>query len=237
MVIFYRKAVSNIKTKNVDFVVGTTKYFSGPKPIECPHCGSYVSPVLRNVAGYTYEDSKVIYLSTFRGDCCSKDFFGLYDIRTSTGLGSLLIIYPSHKSILLPDAIHKISPRFVSMYEQCYIAEQNGHLELAGTGFRNAIEILVKDFAISELGHTQTEVVKKKLADAIKTYLPSIDLQQSADVVRILGNDYTHYNQKYDDVSFPILKAYVDIFIKSIETTYLIKHPPVPTQFKSSETE
>ena len=232
--------MNTIKTKHVNFVVSTTTYFAGPKPIECPHCGSFVSPVLRNVTGFTYSGNKVIYLTTFQGDCCHKDFFGLYNIVPSTSSipdGSLLTIYPSYKSILLPDAIHKISPRFVSMYEQCYVAEQNGHLELAGTGYRNAIEILVKDFAINELGHSQAEVVKKKLADAIKTYLPSIDLQQSADVVRILGNDYTHYNQKYDDVSFPILKAYIDIFIKSIETTYLIKHPPVPTQFKSSETE
>lgn len=229
-----------IKTKHVNFLVNGTNYFVGPKPIECPYCGSFVSPVLRNVTGFTYSDNKTIYLTTFRGDCCNKDFFGLYDIipsASSIANGSLLTIYPSHKSQLLPDAIHKISPRFVSLYEQCYIAEQSGHLELAGTGYRNAIEILVKDFAINELGNSQPEVAKKKLADAIKTYLPSIDLQQSADVVRILGNDYTHYNQKYDDVSFPVLKAYVEIFIKSIETTYLIKHPPIPTQFKFSENE
>lgn len=227
-----------IKTKVVNFIADSTFYFEGPMPIECPHCGSFVSPVIRNVTGFNYRSDRTIYCVTFKGDCCTKDFFGLYDIDNHSGSprkGEILTIYPTTKSYQLPKAIHEISPRFIEMYEQCYAAEQNGHLDLAGSGYRNALEILVKDFAINELGHSPNEVTKKKLADAIKSYLPSIDLQQSADVIRILGNDYTHYEQRYDDVMFPILKAYVDIFIKSIETTYLIKHPPVPTQFKTLE--
>lgn len=121
------------------------------------------------------------------------------------------------------------------MYNQCFSAEQKGHLELAGSGYRNAIELLVKDYAINELGYKKEEVVKKKLAASIKAYLPSIDLKQSADIIRILGNDYTHYEQLYAEDTFAILKQYLEIFIKSIETAYLIKHPKIKTQFQEKE--
>lgn len=222
-----------MKTVKCDITCGSTNYFSGPKPVECPHCGAFVAPVIRNVSGFNYTSGKYIYMVTFRGNCCDTDFFVLYDVAKPNG--KLISIYPNSQSVNLPEAIHNISPRFIEMYDQCYAAEQKGHLELAGSGYRNALEVLVKDYAITELKHPRDEVVKKKLASAIKTYLPSIDLKQSADVVRILGNDYTHYEQHYTTESFAILKQYIEIFIKSIETAYLIKHPKIKTQFQETE--
>lgn len=222
-----------MKTKTVKIIYNSISHFTGPRPIECPHCGAYIEPSLRHLTSFNYCDNTYVSLCVFRGNCCCKDFFVLYDVNNSNG--KLLSIFPGSISPSLPDCIHKISPRFVDMYNQCFTAEQNGYLELAGSGYRNALEILIKDYAINELKHPYEEVVKKKLATAIKTYLPSIDLKQSADVVRILGNDYTHYEQHYTDESFAILKQYIEIFIKSIETTYLIKHPKVKTQFQEEE--
>jgi len=42
--------------------------------------------------------------------------------------------------------------------------------------------------------------------------------------VRVLGNDYTHYERKYDEVEFTVLKQYLNIFIATIDAKYLIKH-------------
>lgn len=68
---------------------------------------------------------------------------------------------------------------------------------------------------------------KKKLFDAISQYLNQPDLINTADVVRILGNDYTHYKRKYPQHDFELLKGYMDIFLKQIEVQYMINHPPV----------
>lgn len=222
-----------MKTKNVKIAYNSTIHFTGPRPIECPHCGAYIEPTLRSLQSFNYYGNKDIYFAVYRGNCCSKNFFVLYNVEASKG--EFLSVFPNSISPSLPNCIQKISPRFVDMYNQCFSAEQNGHLELAGSGYRNALEILIKDYATNELKHPYEEVVKKKLATAIKTYLPSIDLKQSADVVRILGNDYTHYEQHYTEESFVILKQYIEIFIKSIETAYLIKHPKVKTQFQEEE--
>lgn len=72
----------------------------------------------------------------------------------------------------------------------------------------------------------ESQVSKMKLIESISRYL-SKDLANSADVVRILGNDYTHYKRKYPEIDFEILKKYMDIFIQQMEVSYMIKNPPV----------
>lgn len=98
---------------------------------------------------------------------------------------------------------------------------------MAGCGYRNALEILIKDYAITELHKSTEEVVKKSLNNAIKDYVPSVNLSNSADVIRILGNDYTHYERHHENVDFQVLKRYLKIFIYNIENEYLIAHPVV----------
>ena len=49
----------------------------------------------------------------------------------------------------------------------------------------------------------------------------------TADVVRILGNDHTHYERKYPELEFNLLQKYMDIFINLVQTKLLIANPPV----------
>ncbi len=123
--------------------------------------------------------------------------------------------------------LESVSPRFISSYNQALRAEIRGDIELAAIGYRQALECLVKDYAINECGADKEKVVKTKLFDAISEYLGEKDLVSAADVVRILGNDYAHYERKYPQHDFELLKRYMEIFIKLAETKMLIAHPPV----------
>lgn len=215
-----------MNTKNTSFNYASTHYFDAPKPINCPHCGAYVEASILNITGYNYFGSHFAYLVTFIGNCCRKHFFGLYDSENK--IATLLQLHPQEKQKEFPECINLISPRFVETYNQAYFAEQNSFLELAGAGYRNSLEILIKDFAINELQKPKEEVCKKKLYDAIGEYTPNIRIANSADVVRVLGNDYTHYERKYEAIEFEILKRYLHIFVQSIENEYLLNHPIVP---------
>ena len=62
---------------------------------------------------------------------------------------------------------------------------------------------------------------------AIEDYLPNESLIKSADVVRILGNDNTHYTRKYPDLDLPTLKKYLKYFIDIIERECDLSNPPV----------
>ncbi|MDU4953449.1 DUF4145 domain-containing protein [Clostridium cadaveris] len=201
-----------------------SKIFDAEKPIICPHCGAFISPPVITYNSINVSNS-VIFLIAFKSTCCDKVFFATYKIIDSKS--ELLTIYPPNKPEILPDAIQAISPRFVNLYNQAYIAEQNNHFELAGSGYRNALEVLIKDYAINELNKDSNEVIKKTLNGAIKEYVPSIRLSNSADVIRLLGNDYTHYERHYEDIDFQVLKRYLHIFLNNIENEYLINHPIV----------
>lgn len=212
------------KTKYTQLISGSTALFTAEKPIICPHCGAFIEPKLEAYTKILLTEGS-IYLIAFRASCCEKAFFATY--RLIDGNGELLTLYPSNKPSQLPDSIKKISPRFINLYNQAYTAEQNNHFELAGCGYRNALEVLIKDYAINELKKDPKEVVKKSLNNSIKDYIPSVNLSNSADVIRLLGNDYTHYERHYEQIEFEVLKRYLRIFIDNIENEYLMAHPVI----------
>ncbi len=215
-----------MKTKNRRFT-HSGGYFDSVIPVECPHCGAYSTPTVVTSAVASHS-SYLIRLYVFFNDCCDKYSYAVY--KEKERKADFLGVFPlPHKIPSLPESIKAISPRFVSLYNQCYEAEQNGAYELAGSGYRNAVEVLIKDFAINELDIPRESVIKQSLSQAIEKYLPNIQLAQSADVVRVLGNDHTHYERHYEDIDFDVLKRYLQIFINSIDCEYLIRHPVVKT--------
>ena len=61
---------------------------------------------------------------------------------------------------------------------------------MAAVGYRSALEILIKDYAINDLHEPSEKVVKLDLFHAISNYLSS-DTVNAADVVRILVMIYS----------------------------------------------
>lgn len=204
---------------------GTNQNYSGEVPLQCPYCGRAVELSVKTVDRRDFGGSENIVFYTFFVKCCSKFIFAAYH-HTEDGY-IFVSSYPEGEPEQLPASVEKISERFVKLYNDSSYAESKGMYELAGTGYRNSIEVLIKDFAINELNQPREEVVKKSLFESIELYLDHKDLVTSADVVRILGNDLTHYERKYEEYDLNTLKSYLNIFINMIHTKYLLLHPPV----------
>lgn len=148
--------------------------------------------------------------------------------ETDSNISPCSFVYPPiSPNVYTNEYLSAISERFILIYNQALRAEFNGDYELAATGMRSALEILIKDYAIKELDQPKEEVAKKDLFKAISEYLKQPELINTADVIRILGNDYTHYDRKYPQHDFDLLKGYMEIFLKQIEVQYMINHPPV----------
>lgn len=196
------------------------------KPSACPHCGIGTDATITETKVFSFNDGKLLAASC-RCTSCNKIFFFACERKKDNNA----IVACLHPDISLMsytnETLGLISERFMDMYNQALQAEHLGNIELAAMGYRSSLEILVKDYAISELGLPKDEVAGKNLHNAIKDYLKQEDLVNTADVIRILGNDYTHYNRKYPQHDFELLKGYMEIFLKQIEVQYMIKHPPV----------
>lgn len=200
--------------------------FNYQKPAICPHCGFGTDAIVNEKDFYSFNDGHLL-IAVCQCTACHKSFF--FTCETSgTDDAPMVCMYPANQIVPYKNEnLAAISERFIDMYNQALLAEYNQNFELAAIGFRSSLEILVKDYAIQELGEPAETVSKQSLCNAIATYLQQADLVNTADVVRILGNDYTHYQRKYPEHDFALLKKYMEIFLSQIEVKYMINHPPV----------
>lgn len=160
-----------MKTRKRTFFVGSsTLKFESELPLECPHCSAYGVPSIV-ASTHVVHKSNTYHLLILEHSCCDKISQAIY--RVNDGSGELLSLLPQIiKRGDFPDSIKKISPHFIELYNQCYEAEQRGFLELAGSGYRNALEVLIKDYAISVLHEPEKEVISCSLSKATKNIFP-----------------------------------------------------------------
>lgn len=203
------------------------------KPMLCPICGAYEDG--KTIDRKIYPGPHQVEIGTVAYKCthCAQYYLAVYKIDKTNKQADFAGFYPPASMEYQNEIIESTSPGFIFSYNQALRAEIRGDIELAAIGFRHSLECLVKDYAIKECGADEAKVNKTKLIDAISQYLEEKDLVSTADVIRILGNDYTHYERKYPQIDFDLLKRYMDIFIKLIETKLLVRHPPVSRQDQS----
>ena len=197
-------------------------------PCICPHCGFSMAPNKITHAVATHVSVTTYLLLILKANCCSKTFYAVY--TKGYNAGDKEYKYSTHFPKQMPKVLPRelsFSPRFIALHAQAHTAELHGHFELAGSGYRNAIEVLIKDFAVTKMGEPENKVAAKSLREAIESYLPGDALKNGADMVRYLGNDSTHYQQKHDGLSFSILKDYVEIFITRISSEIKMLEPPI----------
>jgi hypothetical protein len=119
--------------------------------------------------------------------------------------------------VQLSREIQRVSERFARTFRQARAAEDYGWSQVAGCGYRKALEILVKDWAIDVLGHDPETVRVKPLKGAIESYCTSDRLKDFAQASRSLGNDETHWYKKYADKDVRNLRELLELAIRDFE--------------------
>ena len=201
--------------------------FKIPKPLWCPYCSAFEDGVKIRSLLQERGEKKALGIVVYECTHC-KNFYAVhYEIDRAQKAALFGGLYPERAITYENSVIEQCSPRFINLYSQALTSVAHGDIEIAAVGMRSALEVLVKDYALNELKKPIDEIRKKSLCDAVGDYLDQKDLVAAADVVRILGNDYTHYERKYPQLDFELLEKYMDIFIKLVETKLLLAHPPV----------
>lgn len=211
-------------------VHNNTAYFANPyrKLATCPFCGIGTDAPIVGYSNHDFATSGHFVVVSARCTACSSAFISLYEIKGATPTQmDFLACYPKIAETALHEGLASMSPRFAELHHQAEAAAIDGLIDIAIMGYRAALEVLVKDYAITELGKPEAEVSQKKLAAAIAEYLNEQSLISTADVVRLIGNDYAHYKQSIDGGSLEIVQRYYKIFLDLIAVHYDINHPPV----------
>ena len=200
--------------------------FNLSKPRFCPICRTPQEGTRLDSKLFRTEERKFYGVVAYTCNCCGKKYLVNYNLDANAKTATFGAFYPTFTATYENDVLAEFSPRFIELYNQALRAEFAGDIDLAATGYRHALECMVKDYAIKRLEKDHDEVCRKSLCQAIGEYFDS-DMVKTADVVRILGNDYTHYERRYPDLDFEVLKKYMEIVIRLVETKELINNPPV----------
>ncbi|MFL2069080.1 DUF4145 domain-containing protein [Leuconostoc mesenteroides] len=196
-------------------------------PKFCPHCGAVNNPA-NNVLSFndvqTSDKTESLLALSHLCNACGKAHYSL-EIKVNDRVFKTKIVYPETQPTALPKLVSEHFPNFVTMYNNAVSAEQRGAIELAGMGLRASLEILIKDYALEQKLDDEETIAKQSLNNVIEKYFKD-GLMKSADVVRILGNDYAHWRRDYD-IPLDEMKAYLDIFISAINVNLMMQNPPV----------
>lgn len=116
---------------------------------------------------------------------------------------------------------------FVKVYDQALTANSFGLDEIAGMGFRKALEFLVKDYAISLFPNEKEKIKKMHLSDTIDkiNYQPITDIAKPC--IKVL-NDETHYFRKFERVEVENINKLILAIVGILSAKFIASEIVVP---------
>ena len=189
---------------------------------KCPICNSSIAPVEKSK--FFNSDSKM-YFFMFECPACNKGFITHYNytnerkIENNISYNMLKLVnsYPKVPELhQFDENIKKLSSNFCEIFNQAYVAEQMNLNEIAGIGYRKALEFLIKDYCIDKNKEQEEKIKKEPLSQVITNYILSDKIKNLAKASIWIGNDETHYVRKYEDKDIKDLKRFISATVAYI---------------------
>jgi hypothetical protein len=175
-----------------------------PNIEECPICSTAIAPSFLCII----EGEEIDYIISQCPKC--NDIF----VQRYNYVGAEEEIFPRNAAPKKYDKlIENISKNFVKTYNQSMIAEANNLNEIAGMGYRKALEYLIKDYLISILPDKEKEIKKAQLGQCVNQYVENEKIKKTAKRATWLGNDETHYERRWVDKDINDLKNLIELTV------------------------
>jgi hypothetical protein len=159
------------------------------------------------------------------GTRCNNLFIADYTGIDGNAEMSLIMTRPIHREHEqdIPNLIKEISPQFVTTYSQAKHAQHEGLEEIAGPGFRKALELLIKDYAMLVKPAERESIKRLFLGDVIRLYIKDSKLRKLAERAVWLGNDEAHYVRHWEDKTLNDLLVFTRLVVDWIEVNKRVK--------------
>lgn len=185
---------------------------------ECPICKSKISAEFVGGSLNTNNTATVLFFCP----SCHESFLTKYQVllQNSTPrcedytVQKLMYSEPNRFcEKVFNERLASLSPRFVKIYNQALAAESSQLDEIAGMGYRKALEFLVKDYAIHINPDEEEEIKKKKLSACIKNYIGVKRIVDLAEKSAWIGNDETHYERRQETLDINKMKEFIEALV------------------------
>jgi hypothetical protein len=200
-------------------------------PETCLLCGAHLEPFDTAISTTTDKLTTIfptIYHPAHCSGRCGRINIAAYALRMEPGnvshyeLSNVLVAVPSNVSTPeIGSAVKALSPDFVLVYQQALVTEFLHLVQLTGMGLRKALEVLVKDYAISRSPGDKAAIEKKVLGQCIDEYLKDDYLRECARRATWLGNDETHYSRRWQNHDVEDLKQLIRLTLSWLENSLL----------------
>ena len=191
----------------------------------CPYCASKPVPfvigwlIARNGNNSGFVQSHIS--GTSQCGVCRKKIFILHvsaQHSDSTNVSSGTYIFPEPPvGRDFKKRFAEVSPGFIKIYQQAAKAEAAGLDEIAGPGYRKALEFLVKDYLLSVVEEGEHDKIKRiMLGSCIKDHINDDEIRAAADAAKVVGNSETHYVRD-ETATLEDLKEFIDLTVYWIE--------------------
>ena len=204
----------------INLTCNSQGYFQGKfmMPNQCPYChkNNIVQPEKVLELPISTDDTAVLVSAVCNE--CDKHYIVIYQRSKDRSRMDFLQLVPILQDDTCYENLFVLSPAFEEIHKQAMQAYQTGLSRLAVIGFRTAIEVLMKDFVISEIGDDAQKVAEMRLNNIIQQYFKSLEDHDYARAVQALGNDCTHYVNKHKDYNAKDVAEYYQMIVGIINS-------------------
>ena len=190
-------------------------------------CGIGNNPTTNEVGRLDTQEGYVFSLH-HRCPACKKYHMTNQEYLNQDDKTTMALIYPNKVVSDIDRLFIDHAPRFVEFYSEAVEAEKMGLENIAGTGYRSAVECLIKDYALDFKLDDKEYLSSPKLSfnNAIDRYIKDDELLKGAlHFIREVGNNYTHWD-KSSSISLLTMKHYVEIIIQIFKSKFMMKYLP-----------
>lgn len=189
---------------------------------KCPMCHSHLSlDPIHGIVHASREYDEILSLFCRCSNCGE-----LYINRYTNPMKAPTKISSEPKRFIkriFEDSLLTLSPEFDEIYNQARAAESSGLHQIAGIGYRKAVEFLIKDYAIFKHPDKSEDIKNMLLSKCINTYIDDEKIKSLAIKTVWIGNDETHYVRKHNDRDINDLKKFIDAVVYFINIDFIMQ--------------
>lgn len=194
-------------------------------PDTCPKCLRGIDP--RFKIGYKFNSVRADLVYQCPRQDCRELFIAYYTAVVSNGKAGIFhlrrLAPQSHQDRAFSEYISSTSSDFIRIFNQAHHAEELGMHDIAGPGYRKALEFLIKDYSISNKPEASDAIKNKQLSNVINDYVIDSKIKSTAKRAAWLGNDETHYYRKWEDKDIEDLKILIELTVRWIESELITR--------------
>ncbi len=201
----------------MNYPIGNRQWTVDRSPENCPICHRSIDPryltgVVLRAPGVGSAEIELVFQCPHH-ECLHSfiaTYVGPFDHGANDFRPKLRAVAPFvPRDPVHPSDISDLSPQFSDIYRQAAASEAWHLTDVAGCGYRKALEYLVKDYCVSTHPESAEAIRSKLLGQVISEYIADVNIQECARRAAWLGNDETHYVRRWNDRDIGDLKALI----------------------------